>query len=56
MIFAVLPDVYFRSINGFVPLGLARTPEILAFRLESTKGCRVLGSPARAGNKSEEKL
>jgi hypothetical protein len=49
MRFAVLPGAGFRSINGFAPLGLVRSPEFLAFQLESTKGCRVFGFASEGG-------
>jgi hypothetical protein len=39
----------FRSINSFAPSGLAKSPEILAFHSESTKGCRVLGFASEGG-------
>jgi hypothetical protein len=47
------PDLsgqFFRSINSIAPSGLAKTPEILAFGAESTKGCRVSGFASGAGN------
>ena len=47
------PDLsaqYFRSINSIAPSGMAKPPEILAFRAESTKGCRVSGFASGAGN------
>lgn len=49
MAFPALSGQIFQSIKTSAPSGLVKSPEILAFRAESNKGCRVLSFASEGG-------